>query len=110
MIDWNRVRDLRDEIGTDEFADVVSLFLDEVEAEISVLRGEGLADRLEARLHFLKGGALNLGFDDFAALCQTGEQMASQGYENEVDITEIIENYDKSRATFMASLPQLEDT
>lgn len=110
MIDWNRVRELRDEIGTDEFADVVSLFLDEVESEISALRGQGLADRLEARLHFLKGGALNLGFDDFAALCQTGEQLASQGYANKVDVMEIIETYDKSRATFMAGLPRLDDS
>ena len=110
MIDWNRVRDLRDEIGTDEFADVVDLFLEEVESEISALRGRDRPDRIEARLHFLKGSALNLGFEDFAALCQTGEHMASQGHANEVDIAEIIDNYDKSRAAFMAGLPQLEDT
>ena len=110
MIDWNRVRELRDEIGTDEFADVVDLFLEEVESEISALRGRDRPDRIEARLHFLKGSALNLGFEDFAALCQTGEQMASQGHAHEVDITEIIEAYDKSRAAFIAGLPQLEDT
>ncbi|MGQ3487836.1 Hpt domain-containing protein [Roseovarius pacificus] len=110
MIDWNRVRELRDEIGTDEFADVVDLFLEEVESEISALRGRDGPDRIEARLHFLKGSALNLGFEDFAALCQTGEQMANQGHANKVDVTEIIETYDKSRAAFMASLPQLEDT
>lgn len=110
MIDWNRVRELRDEIGTDEFAEVVGLFLEEVESEISSLRGRDRPDRIEARLHFLKGSALNLGFEDFAALCQTGEQMASQGHAHEVDVTEIIEAYDKSRAAFMAGLPQLEDT
>ncbi|MBU3260509.1 Hpt domain-containing protein [Roseovarius sp. PS-C2] len=109
MIDWNRVHELRDEIGADEFADVVDLFLEEVESEISALRERDRPDRIEARLHFLKGSALNLGFEDFAALCQTGERMASQGHANKVDITEIIEIYDQSRAAFIVGLRQSDD-
>ncbi|WP_442970022.1 hypothetical protein [Roseovarius sp. ZX-A-9] len=38
MIDWSRVAELRSEIGAEDFDEVVELFLEEVEAEISVLR------------------------------------------------------------------------
>lgn len=34
MIDWTRVDELRDEIGTDCFDEVVELFIEEVETEI----------------------------------------------------------------------------
>ena len=90
MIDWNRVRELRDEIGTDEFADVVDLFLEEVESEISALRGRDRPDRIEARLHFLKGSALNLGFRQFSGLCQAGESAASEGQFDHIDMHAIL--------------------
>ena len=34
MITWSRVDELADEIGADDFAEVVALFLDEVEGEL----------------------------------------------------------------------------
>ena len=34
MIDWTRVSELRDEIGAEDFGDVVEIFLEEVEAEV----------------------------------------------------------------------------
>jgi histidine phosphotransfer protein HptB len=54
MIDWDRLNELRSEIGDGDFAEVVELFLleaDEVIARISVSAG---ATALEADLHFLK--------------------------------------------------------
>ena len=78
MINWDRVDELRSEIGEDGFAEVVELFLDEVET--TVMRLPSLpAAALEASLHFLKGSAWNLGFRDFGALCQDGERKAAAG-------------------------------
>ena len=35
MIEWDRVAELRDEVGAEDFAEVVELFLDEVEATLA---------------------------------------------------------------------------
>ena len=44
MIDWKRVRELRDEIGEEDFSEVVDLFLEEVE---EVGEPPGIGDVLE---------------------------------------------------------------
>ncbi len=79
MIDWARVKELRDEIGADDFDEVVALFLEEADEVIARISPELGAKALEADLHFLKGAALNLGFAAFAALCQQGERWAAEG-------------------------------
>lgn len=107
MIDWNRVHDLRDEIGDDEFAEVVELFLDEVEIEIAALRGKVPLDTLESRLHFLKGSALNLGFAQFCDMCQAGETTASGGAAEQVDIGNILASYDASKMVFLKGLKDM---
>ena len=48
MIDWSRVSELREEVGEEDFAEVVELFLDEVDGVIGTLAPE-TAD-LEAQL------------------------------------------------------------
>ncbi|TNF20143.1 MAG: Hpt domain-containing protein [Rhodobacteraceae bacterium] len=102
MIDWTRATELREEIGEEDFAEVVDLFLEEVDAVIRTL-SPGMAD-LEAQLHFLKGSALNLGFDDFSALCQAGESAAAAGAGETVDVDRIRAVYAASRAEFSAGL------
>lgn len=73
MIDWDRVAELRDEIGAEDFAEVVEIFLDEVEEELAKLSDGMSTETLQATLHFLKGSALNLGFSDLSETCQRGE-------------------------------------
>ena len=77
MIDWSRVEGLRDEIGAEDFDEVVELFLSEVEDRIDVALTKAESESFEGDLHFLKGSALNLGFDQFAQLCGAGEQQAA---------------------------------
>ncbi len=81
LIDWARVRDLRDEIGEDSFAEVVELFLDEVEQVLARLSGPGGmeadAAALADDLHFLKGSAWNLGFARFADFCARAEALVA---------------------------------
>jgi HPt (histidine-containing phosphotransfer) domain-containing protein len=107
MIDWNRVKDLREEIGGDSLQEVVEMFLEEADAEIAELQGDGTLDTLESRLHALKGIALNLGFVRFSEHCQAGETAAADGAEEQVDIADIIASYDASKAVFLEGLGSL---
>jgi len=108
MIDWNRVKDLRTEIGADNFADVVDLFLDEMETELPRLRQVNGQPDLVAVLHFLKGGALNLGFAEFSSLCLAGELTAARDGTAAVNIQEILTSYDQSRASFVEGLGKVD--
>jgi HPt (histidine-containing phosphotransfer) domain-containing protein len=106
MIDWNRVTQLRDEIGAEDFDEVVEIFLEEVEEEIAELRANPAPETLEAKLHFLKGSALNLGFDDFSKLCKDGEVSAARGDASDIDLAHIVETYTSSKTEFLGELPR----
>lgn len=105
MIDWDRVAALREEVGSEDFDEVVDLFLQEVDEEIGSLAtgqpGQGLAEKL----HFLKGSALSLGFREFSSLCQAGESALSADPSASVDLGTIEASYQASRSTFLADLP-----
>ena len=100
MIDWGRVSDLRSEIGPDDFDEVVALFLEEADEVIAQLADNPAPSALQDRLHFLKGSALNLGFQDLAQLCQVGERRAAVG--DAVDLRAVIAVYAASLAEFTA--------
>lgn len=109
MIDWQRVRLLRDEIGAEAFGEVVELFLEEVETEIDRLAGvdPGALDDLVAALHFLKGSALNLGFETLSQLCHDMEQAAGSGQAGRFDLTAISTCYQDSKAYFLRGLDEV---
>ncbi|SFL78907.1 Hpt domain-containing protein [Shimia aestuarii] len=104
MINWKRVEELRDEIGAEDFNEVVELFLDEVEEVIERLQTQPDLGRLEADLHFLKGSALNLGFHAFSLLCQAGEVAAASGKAETVDLAKTIQSFFDSKAEFESKL------
>lgn len=105
MIDWDRVSELRDEVGAEDFLEVVEMFLDEVNEEIDTITDEMTAQELEAKLHFLKGSALNLGLKTFAEMCRVGEDMARQGELHGIDRTAIVTCYHASIEAFENALP-----
>jgi HPt (histidine-containing phosphotransfer) domain-containing protein len=106
MIDWARIRVLQNEIGAEDFGDVVELFLDEVEAEIATLRAGYDPTQLESKFHMLKGSALNLGFRTFAEHCQTGETAASENRHSQIDVSATLSVYDLSKTEFLMGLRQ----
>lgn len=106
MIDWARVHELVDEIGAEDFSEVVELFLLEVEGAISMLsEAAGNPTVVEEQLHFLKGAALNLGFEALAQLCLKGEKAAAAGRPDVVSVDEVQEMYHTSRTQFEQDLP-----
>lgn len=104
MIDWPRVKELREEIGAEDFGEVVEIFLEEVEGVLDRLRADERSS-LEQDLHFLKGSALNLGFQAFSDLCLEGERMSANGNADAVDLAKILAMYDLSKANFLKELP-----
>jgi len=100
MIDWDRVRELKEEIGEEDFAEVALMFIAEVEEVIDRLRLDPDPSQFEADLHFLKSSALNLGFADLAARCQHGERLAASGAADEVALPPIFACYEASKGMF----------
>ena len=105
MIDWDRVRELRSEIGAENFDEVVDLFLEEADEAIARLSTGSGAKALAADLHFLKGAALNLGFAALSSLCQDGERRASAG-DTAVDLDAVRLTYAECRAEFEVGAAQ----
>lgn len=105
MIDWKRVKELRDEIGADGFAEVADMFLDEAEEAVSALLAGLPDDKVEGQLHFLKGSALNLGLIDLAAICHEGERRAAAG-QGGVDAAKVAAVYRASRTQLLGRLNQ----
>lgn len=103
MIDWDRVQQLREEIGRDEFAEVVMMFLEEADEVLARMAPNVEGPALRDDCHFLKGAALNLGFKSLAALCLRGEKRA-QGVDCDTDLAEIRACYSASRDSLLAGL------
>jgi HPt (histidine-containing phosphotransfer) domain-containing protein len=99
IVNWGRVAELTEEIGAEDFGEVVEIFLEECDGTAARLPTSGT---LEADLHFLRGAAMNLGLDAMAAACQVGERAAAEGRSQEVDREALVRLYDVSRKTFLA--------
>ncbi len=100
MIDWNRVNELRDEIGAEDFQEVAEIFLEEVDEVIERLRESPDPACYEQDMHFLKGSALNLGFAQFSEMCQLYETASANGQTDVVLLEPLFELYAASRAAF----------
>ena len=111
MIDWDRVAELRAEVGEDDFAEVVLLFLEEADDVAHRLEHMTTPDaaQIARDLHSLKGAALNLGFRALAQLCQEGERLAASG-DCAVDTIAVVAAYEGCKTAFDAGLATLGDT
>ncbi|GGE55558.1 Hpt domain-containing protein [Actibacterium pelagium] len=107
MIDWNRVDELREEVGEEAFEEVVALFLEEVDETVAGISAISDAAQVRDVLHFLKGSALNLGFQSLADYCRDGESKVDQG--KTVELTLVIDRYRDSRRAFLAELSKRTD-
>jgi HPt (histidine-containing phosphotransfer) domain-containing protein len=97
MIDWNRVTELKAEVGEDGFCEVVDLFLEEMAEVMDRLAAGPDLSTLEADLHFTKGSAMTLGLRQLGTLCQAGERQAAEGRAATVDLQTILACFQASR-------------
>lgn len=72
MIDWDRIDELRQDFGEEDFAEIAEAFLLEVQEKLDSLDRQPM-DKLSDDFHFLKGSAANLGFRKLQAACGEAE-------------------------------------
>ena len=102
MIDWSRIDELRDEVGSEDFAEIAVLFLSEIEEAARALPGiTDPVSRSEA-LHGMKGSALNVGFQALAEICKSGEVNPET-----VDMPQLNATLDQSMTALRSKYPDL---
>ena len=98
MVDWDRVNELKTDVFGDDFAEMIEVFLEEVEGVLKRLKASPAFSTFEEDFHFLKGCALNVGFSEFGRLCQEAESLAAKGQAMSVEIDQICDAYSISVA------------
>ena len=97
MIAWERVEELREDIGAEDFNEVLELFMDEVKVLLDELRTDPSPRDLEERMHFLKGSAFNIGFSAMGDLCRDAEVAAASGHPDPRALSQISRCFEASR-------------
>lgn len=106
MINWDQVKQLEEDIGAEDFGDVVVMFIEEVDEAVDTLRTDPQLsdDDLAAAMHFLKGSAANLGLTDFAGYCSDSEKKAQSGESAQVNLSTVVTLYDQSKVLFLGDV------
>lgn len=97
MVNWDRISELREEVGEDDFAEVVTLFCEEVEEVLAILDSAPAGD-MPKHLHFLKGSALNIGFEAVSTRCHSEEVRFQKDPSTVPDVSAIRADYSASKA------------
>jgi histidine phosphotransfer protein HptB len=104
MIRWERYEELRQEVGDEDLAEIVDLFLAELEEAMTAMMSVPVAGLTADAFHSLKGSCLNIGFDGLASLCAVAESAVISGKADAIDRDLIAETYTASRAGFLGRL------
>ncbi|MDD9923366.1 MAG: Hpt domain-containing protein [Boseongicola sp.] len=99
MLDFDRLDELKKEVGEEDFHDILSLFFEEFEESLAQLITASPSQQSET-LHFLKGSAMNIGLSKVSELCRTGEEALKAGATS-VDPVKIQDAYDASRSALL---------
>ncbi|NKX44954.1 Hpt domain-containing protein [Roseicyclus persicicus] len=104
MIDLDRLTALRADIGEDDFAEVVLLFVSEIEERLAALQADPASARADD-FHFLRGSAANLGFTGMVAACHAAEAACLAG--TPPDIAAVAQGFAAALAAVAPDLPGL---
>lgn len=107
MIDWDRIEELREEVGAETFDEVTVLFMEETEDTLTRLRQGGSAEAMAECLHFLKGSATTMGFARLAELCRAEEGRLRALPQHRPDLTALTTSYRASCAVFRDGLARV---
>ncbi|MGB0959398.1 MAG: Hpt domain-containing protein [Halocynthiibacter sp.] len=103
MINWDRVTELVNEIDAEDFQEIVTLFLEEVEDAMEEIQDIEAPSDLRDKIHFLKGSMLNLGFEDVGRFCQAAEANLPA---TPVDLALLATKYQASKVEFLENIPK----
>jgi hypothetical protein len=68
MIDMVRLRELCEEIGSEDVGLIIDVYLEEAEEVLEGIQPDTDPGERSRSLHFLRSGALNLGLTEFAGI------------------------------------------
>lgn len=97
MIDWERVREVQEQVGEAEFHTMLKLTFDEIELICARLALDGPRE-MEADFRFLKDRARANGFGQFAHLCESSEGLVTSGRWTEVRLGHLLDCYAVSKS------------
>jgi len=106
MIDQSRLKELEEDFGAEELAEIVDAFIDEAKETLDELRslGTGSDPNAVARhLHFLKGCARNVGATELGNMCEALEAESGDNVPSEI-VEKIAADLDSVRNWFQAEL------
>lgn len=104
MIDWSRLHDLCTDIGEEEFADLVLVFVTEMGERLTELAASPASTTAED-FHFLRGSAANLGLSDMVTACHAGEAACRAG--TMPDIAAVADAFGAAIAAIQAKMPEI---
>ena len=106
MINWEQVKQLEADIGAEDFEEVVTLFLAEVDEAVAQLKSSppDNSDDVASALHFLKGSAYNLGFQAFGDYCSEGELQALNSSLEGIELAKVADLYVRSKKVFLSEM------
>ncbi|MEM1387828.1 MAG: Hpt domain-containing protein [Pseudomonadota bacterium] len=101
MIDWDRADELLREIGEEDFAEVADVFIDELNDVLGSLTADQDHAEIQQSMHFIKGCALNIGFERLAELASQAERCAANEQETGyVDLNALRDVFQRSKTAF----------
>lgn len=104
QIDWDRLTELRSDIGEEDFADVALLFVSELEEHLDRLSAAP-ATATAGDFHFLRGSASNLGFVALATACSMAELACNSG--SRPDIASVVLSFRAALSELAPTMPEL---
>ena len=107
MISWDRINELKGEVGEDDFAEVVEIFLEEMDEAMNELTSGVSKEGLGAAMHFVKGAAMNIGFHALGNICQEYETLSGEGKDDLIDCRKVVECYRISKTEFTENAPKI---
>jgi HPt (histidine-containing phosphotransfer) domain-containing protein len=107
MIDTIRIQELRSEIGDEDLAFIVSVYIDEARATLDQVASGLSHDEYARAVHFLRSGALNIGLRGIATLAGQLENDLSENptLTHTLCTTQLTEALDRTMAELETSLP-----
>lgn len=101
-VDWDRLTSLRDDIGAEDFAEVVLLFFTEIGEKLDQM--DAMSSSAED-FHFLRGSAANLGFTAMVRACEDAEGACKEG--RAPDLAAVVQSYREALDSTRTHVPEL---
>lgn len=99
MIDWSKTEELRNMVGSEDFHEIVSVFIEEVSAALRQLR-TCPEEKAGAFFHYIKGSAANLGLEELTIYCSAREKGFSHGARS-LEYAALCEVFESSKSALL---------